>query len=191
MLRHPREGFRVLQCYTNEALSMMHRESASTASRLGIQFLVGAFNSGVSKPPLSGGGDGFCLPWLQETGNACHSLSGNRCFCGTTTQTINDLMRTTRVGARELPPEQTGERDTVSLGTLFCPFFRSVAFSHVTNLSLTLSLSLSLSLFLSFFLFLFSGDRPGGGRGGRRESLADCSRSQRTANRKGLYIISS
>jgi len=94
-------------------------------------------------------------------------------------------------GARELPPEQTGERDTVSLGTLFCPFFRSVAFSHVTNLSLTLSLSLSLSLFLSFFLFLFSGDRPGGGRGGRRESLADCSRSQRTANRKGLYIISS
>jgi len=41
-------------------------------------------------------------------------------------------------------------------------------------------------LFLSFSLFLYLWDRPGGGRGSRREPLADCSRSQRTANGKGL-----
>ena len=82
--------------------------------------------------------------------------------------------------------------------------------SHFLSLSCSLSLLLSFfaspflfslflffesfSLCLSFFLFPFSfssGDRPGGGRGSRREPLADCSRAQRTANGKGLYIISS
>ena len=49
---------------------------------------------------------------------------------------------------------------------------------------------------LSFILSLFPyisllRDRPGGGRGSWRGPLADCSRSQRTVNRKGLCIISS
>ena len=51
--------------------------------------------------------------------------------------------------------------------------------------------SLSFFFSLSFFHFLFSWDRPGGGSGSRHEPLADSSRAQRTANRKGLYIISS
>jgi len=75
-----------------------------------------------------------------------------------------------------------GGRYTISLATLFCLFLSWCLF---------LSYSYSLSFLLSFFLFLFSGDRPGGGRGSRRDPLADCSRAQRTANRKGLYIISS
>jgi len=48
-----------------------------------------------------------------------------------------------------------------------------------------------LSLFHCLSLFLSIWDRPGGGRGSRREPLADWSRAQRTANGKGLYIISS
>jgi len=78
-----------------------------------------------------------------------------------------------------------GGRYTVSLVTLFCLFFfRSVLIS----LSLALFLLFE-SLFLSFSLS-FSRDRPGGGRGSRREPLADCSRAQRTANGKGLYMSS-
>jgi len=85
---------------------------------------------------------------------------------------------------------EEGGRYTVSLVTLFCLFFfRSVLISLSLALFLLFeSLSFCLSLFLSL---LFLRDRPGGGRGSRREPLADCSRAQRTANGKGLYIISS
>ena len=44
--------------------------------------------------------------------------------------------------------------------------------------------SFSLFLSLSFSLFSLSRDRPGGGRGSRREPLADCSRAQWTVNGK-------
>ena len=81
-------------------------------------------------------------------------------------------------GAATRTNREGGGRYAVSLG---------VVLSFVT---LSFSLSLSLSLSLSFSLF-FSRDRPGGGSGSRREPLADCSRAQRTANGKGLYIISS
>jgi len=73
----------------------------------------------------------------------------------------------------------------VSLGVLNCLFFWHSFFL------LSLSLFLLIALSLSFSSLLFSRNRPGGGRGSRREPLVDCSRAQRTANGKGLYIISS
>ena len=67
-------------------------------------------------------------------------------------------------------------RRTVSLVTVsFCHSF--------------LALSL-FSFLLSFSVSFLSWDRPGGGRGSCREPLADCSRAQRTAKGKGLYLIS-
>jgi len=68
--------------------------------------------------------------------------------------------------------------------------FESVSFFPSNFLSYVISVE-SFSFFPSFLIFLLSWDRPGGGRGSCREPLADCSSSQRTVNRKGLYIISS
>ena len=62
-------------------------------------------------------------------------------------------------------------------------------FSYVMPFE-SMSSAESFSFFPSFLIFLFSWDGPGGGGGSCRELLADCSRSQRTVNRKGLYIIS-
>jgi len=39
---------------------------------LGVRFLVRAFNSGVSKPPLYGGGEGFVF-LLEYTITVAHS----------------------------------------------------------------------------------------------------------------------
>ena len=75
-----------------------------------------------------------------------------------------------------------GGRYMVSLGVLNCPCLLALFLSTVT-LSLFL-LIVTLSSFISLSPFSF-GDRPGGGRGSRREPLADCSRAQRTANGKG------
>ena len=58
---------------------------------------------------------------------------------------------------------------------------------HVFPLFMCVSCRFALSLsFLSV-----SVGRPGGGRGSYRGPSADCGRSRRTVNRKGLYIISS
>jgi len=96
------------------------------------------------------------------------------------TGAVLDFLRTTRVGARTGPPDPGGEREKEVHSLL------SYLFLSVTRSFLFLS-----SFLLSFSLTFVSWDRPGGGRGSRREPLADCSRAQRTANGKGLYIISS
>jgi len=113
-------------------------------------------------------------------------LADQRC-----TRAVLDFLRTTkmgsRVGLRAVPPKPGEDGEVVQEGA------EEMEAGGRGELSLFLSVSLSvfLSFLLSFFLFLFSWDRPGGGRGSCREPLADCSRSQRTVNRKGLYIISS
>jgi len=48
----------------------------------------------------------------------------------------------------------------------------------------------SLRLWVPFLSFSSVRDRPGGGRGSCHGPPADCERSRRTANGKGLYIIS-
>ena len=97
------------------------------------------------------------------------------------TGVVLDFLRTTRVGERTGPPDPGGR------GGREAPVPRSYLFLSVTRSFLFFSL-LSYCLFLSFLLILGQARQ---GQGSRREPLADGSRAQRTANGKGLYIISS